>query len=96
MKREHSSEATNSSEFILEYFPESAHSGLKAIVGRQVANYGLIKSIVGMANINRQKIAVSSEESRQKLALTLQNMGFKNHAYGRPASDVTNWGNSRA
>ncbi len=81
MKRELSSEATNSSEFILEYFPDSAHSGLKAIVGRQAANHGLIKSIVGMANVNRQKIAVSSEESRQKLALTLQNMGFNTTQY---------------
>jgi len=81
MKITHSFDSKSSSEFILEYFPDSIHSSLKSIIGRQSANYGLIHSVVDVAHNNRQKIAVGSEGARKKIVSTLQNMGFDNTKY---------------
>ena len=77
----HPVETAGSTEFVLEFFPDSALSHSKGIVGRLSANYGFIKSVVGMHHANRQKFAVSSEEAQKQLVTILQVMGFEKNQF---------------
>lgn len=69
-------ETTDSSQFVLEFFPDTVLGHSKGIVGRQSANYELIKSVVGMHHTNRQKFAVGSEEGQKRLVAILKSIGF--------------------
>lgn len=67
---------TNSSQFVLEFFPDAVLSDSKGIVGRQSANYELIRNVIEIQRSSRQRIAVNSEEAQKKLVSILHTMGF--------------------